>query len=61
VLWYTVLPNLKSTQAATVQLSVPIIAAIGGAIYPGDQLTTRTIVAGIVILSGIALTIKWKK
>lgn len=61
VLWYTVLPYLKSSQAAAVQLSVPIIAAVGGAIVSGDSLTQRTMLSGAIILGGIALTVKWKK
>ncbi len=61
VLWYTVLPFLKSSQAAAVQLSVPIIAAVGGALFSNDPLTQRTILSGAIILSGIALTVKWKK
>ena len=59
VLWYTVLPQLRSTQAAVVQLSVPIIAAIGG-IFVGDPLTQRTVMAGLLILGGIAMTVDWK-
>ena len=60
VLWYTVLPKLRSAQAAAVQLSVPNVAAIGGVLFAGDSLTTRTSIAGIAILSGIAMTINWK-
>ena len=29
-LWYAVLPSLRATSAATVQLSVPVLAALGG-------------------------------
>lgn len=61
VMWYTVLPQLTIAQAAAVQLSVPIVAGIGGLLFAGDALTSRTIVAGSIILSGIALTIRWQK
>jgi drug/metabolite transporter (DMT)-like permease len=56
-IWYTALPALKATQAATVQLSVPVIAALGGIVFLGEALTLRFILASIAILGGIALVI----
>ena len=56
-IWYTALPALKATQAATVQLSVPVIAALGGIVFLGETLTLRLILASIAILVGIALVI----
>ena len=56
-IWYQALPALKATQAATVQLSVPVIAAIGGIIFIAEPLTLRLVLASIAILSGIALVI----
>lgn len=56
-IWYTALPQLRATIAATVQLSVPVIAAIGGILVLGESLTLRLILAAIAILSGIALVI----
>ena len=55
--WYTVLPALKATQAATVQLSVPVIAALGGIVFFGETLTLRLILASVAVLGGIALVI----
>ena len=60
-IWYKALPALKATQAATVQLSVPVIAAIGGIILLDEALSLRLILASIAILSGIALVILEKK
>lgn len=60
-IWYTALPMLKATSAATVQLSVPVIAALGGVIFLGEAITTRLIFASIGILGGIALVIVEKK
>jgi drug/metabolite transporter (DMT)-like permease len=57
VLWYTVLPMLKATQAATVQLTVPVIAAVGGTLFLGESITLRLILASAAILGGIALVI----
>ncbi|MGH8125671.1 MAG: DMT family transporter [Rhodanobacteraceae bacterium] len=56
-IWYTALPFLKSTTAATVQLSVPILAAAGGVFFLGEPLTFRLLVASIAIIGGIALVI----
>ena len=60
-IWYTVLPALKATQAATVQLSVPIIAALGGIIFLGETISWRLVFASIAILGGIALVILEKQ
>lgn len=60
-IWYRVLPALKATSAATVQLSVPVIAAAGGVLFLGETVTVRLLVASIAILGGIALTIVVKK
>jgi drug/metabolite transporter (DMT)-like permease len=56
-IWYTALPALKNTSAASVQLSVPVIAAIGGIIFLGEPLTFRLVITSIAILGGIALVI----
>jgi drug/metabolite transporter (DMT)-like permease len=55
--WYTALPALKATQAATVQLSVPVIAALGGIVFLGETITLRLILASTAVLGGIALVI----
>ena len=60
-IWYTALPALKSTQAATVQLSVPVIAALGGIVFLGESLTLRLVLASGAILGGIALVILEKQ
>lgn len=61
VLWYTALPGLKATQAATVQLSVPVLAALGGIVFLGETLTPRLLLAALAILGGIALVILEKR
>ncbi|MFC1503072.1 DMT family transporter [Pseudomonadota bacterium] len=54
-IWYSVLPALNATNAATIQLSVPVIAAIGGILFLGESLSLRLVLASIAILGGIAL------
>lgn len=56
-IWYSALPQLRAASAASVQLSVPVIAAIGGVILLGEQPTPRLFVASAAILGGIALVI----
>lgn len=56
-IWYTALNDLTATSAATVQLSVPVIAAAGGILFLGENLTLRLVVASCAILGGIALAI----
>ena len=59
--WYSVVPALKSTTAASVQLSVPVIAALGGIAFLGEPLTLRLVLASIAILGGIALVVLQKR
>ena len=56
-LWYSVLPLLQSTSAATVQLSVPVIVAAGGVLLLDEPITLRLILASTAVLGGIALVI----
>jgi drug/metabolite transporter (DMT)-like permease len=56
-IWYTALPALKATNAATVQLSVPVIAALGGIALLGESVTLRLVLASVAILGGIALVL----
>jgi drug/metabolite transporter (DMT)-like permease len=60
-IWYTALPALKATKAATVQLSVPVIAALGGIVFLGEPLTLRLVLSSVAILGGIALVILEKQ
>ena len=60
-IWYTALPALNATKAATVQLSVPVIAALGGIVFLGEPITLRLALASAAILGGIALVILEKK
>jgi drug/metabolite transporter (DMT)-like permease len=57
-IWYTVLPALKSSVAATVQLSVPAIAALGGVLLLGEPISLRLVLASVAILGGIAMVIR---
>ncbi len=58
ILWYVVLPYLRASSAATVQLSVPVLAALGGVAFVAEPLTMRLVVASIIILGGILLVVR---
>lgn len=57
-LWYSVTPRLRSSSAAAVQLSVPVIAALGGVVLLGESLSLQQWAAAAVVLAGIALAIR---
>jgi drug/metabolite transporter (DMT)-like permease len=57
VLWYAALAGLKGTSAATVQLSVPVIAATGGILLLNEPITLRYVIASTAVLGGIFLVI----
>jgi drug/metabolite transporter (DMT)-like permease len=56
--WYAALRGLTAIRAATVQLAVPIIAAIGGVLLLGEDVTSRLVLASIATLGGIAAVLK---
>lgn len=55
--WYAALRGLPATHAATLQLSVPVIAAAGGTLLLDEPVTLRLALASIAILGGIALVV----
>lgn len=57
VAWYAALRGMTATGAAVVQLSVPVIAAVGGILLLDEILTLRLVIASVAILGGIALTV----
>jgi drug/metabolite transporter (DMT)-like permease len=57
VIWYLALSDLKASSAATVQLSVPVLAATGGILLLGEPITLRYIIASIAVLGGIFLVV----
>jgi drug/metabolite transporter (DMT)-like permease len=57
VVWYAVLPRLSAAKAASVQLTVPIIAALLGMLLLDEALNLRLTVASIAILGGVGLVV----
>ena len=56
-IWYEALKGLTAARAATVQLSVPAIAAMGGVVLLAEDLTARLLLASIATLGGVALVL----
>lgn len=56
-IWYIALGGLSTTQAAVVQLSVPVIAAFGGVLFVSEAITARLTVSALMILGGILLVV----
>ena len=57
VIWYAALPGLSATRAATVQLSVPVLAAVGGVLFLFETVTVRLLFSAVLILGGIGLSL----
>lgn len=57
VIWYAALPGLSATRAATVQLSVPVIAAFGGVLFIAEAITPRLLLASAATLGGVAIVL----
>ena len=57
VIWYAALNGLSAMRAATVQLSVPPIAAFGGVLFLSEVISTRLALASMAILGGVAMVL----
>lgn len=53
-LWYRALRGLSTTKASIVQLSVPVLAALGGTAFLAEQVSMRLILASALVLGGVA-------
>jgi drug/metabolite transporter (DMT)-like permease len=58
VIWYHALPGLTATTAATVQLSISVLAATGGAFLFSEAVTARLIGSSAAVLGGLALVFR---
>lgn len=56
-LWYATLSQLGASRAAVAQLTVPVIAMAGGAIFLGEVLTLRFVFATLLVLGGVGLSV----
>lgn len=56
-IWYAIIPLLKAASSASLQLTVPVVATIGGVIWLGEEMSIRLALASISILGGVAMVI----
>lgn len=56
-IWYGVVKRIPAHNAATLQLSVPVIAMLGGVCFLGEPVSIRFVVTTAVVLAGVALAI----
>jgi drug/metabolite transporter (DMT)-like permease len=54
-LWYAALPSLRASSAGILQLSVPVLAALGGIVLLGEPVGWRFALAAALTLGGVAL------
>lgn len=57
VLWYAIVKRIDRVTASSVQLSVPCLAILGGALFIGEALSWRVIISAAIVLAGIGLVI----
>jgi len=57
VAWYAALAGLTATRAASVQLAVPVIAAVGGVVLLAEPVAVRLVASAILILGGVGLAL----
>ena len=55
--WYAALPRLSATRAGTIQLTVPVLAALAGVLLLGEHVSLRLVLSAIAILGGVALAL----
>lgn len=60
-IWYSTLPKLTVTNASIIQLSVPIIAAMGGVIFSNETISVALIISSILVLGGVFIVIMGKR
>ncbi len=56
-LWYHVLPMLQTSIAAVSQLTVPLIAMLGGWAFLGEPVTNAFLVSATLVVVGVGLSI----
>lgn len=60
VIWYTVLSNITATRAASLQLLVPAVAALGGVLFLSESITLRLVLSSVMMIAGVGATIAYK-
>jgi drug/metabolite transporter (DMT)-like permease len=56
--WYAVLPSLGAWRGALVQLTVPVLAGLGAALFLGEAITSRLVIAGVLVAAGVGMNLQ---
>lgn len=56
-IWYAVVKQVSAQQAATLQLSVPVLASIAGVLLLSEPMTMRLLMTSAVVLCGVAMAL----
>ena len=56
-IWYRALRGLTATQAAILQLSVPLIAAAGAVVFLHEAINPRLAISSVAVIGGVALVL----
>lgn len=57
-IWYSVLPYLSATRASVIQLSAPIIALAGGAVFLNEPVGIAAILAATLVVVGVLISLR---
>ncbi|MDG6099784.1 DMT family transporter [Alteromonas sp. ZYF713] len=60
-LWYSILVHIAAIKAATLQLSVPVLAVFAGWLFLDETVTLRIILSSLAVIGGVAMVIWVKK
>lgn len=61
-LWYSLLPRLAASVAAVAQLTVPVIAILGGVLLLQETVDSRLLAASALVLGGVGISIfRWNR
>ena len=60
-LWYSILVHIAAIKAATLQLSVPVLAVFAGWLFLDEPVTLRIILSSLAVIGGVAMVIWVKK
>jgi drug/metabolite transporter (DMT)-like permease len=59
-IWYSALPSLRATTAATVQLGVPVLTALAGVVLLAEPINLRLLLCSAAVLGGVAMVVLWR-
>jgi len=56
-MWYTLIRRAPVSEAAPYLLTLPLFSMLGGWFFLGEEISTQTLLGGIIIISGVTLIV----